>query len=369
MPCAAGLLGRSLLETHAQLQAERASFTEIPVIDIGGLQSSMLVDRLAVAEKVRDACIRAGFFYVSNHGVDQEVIDGLFAASRRFFALPLEEKSKVAVKEDQGFKGYENKKEAFNFGYEPSLDPDTPGDVPWILTPDLQAPNVWPDVLGDEWKKDVFAYYGQVLQLGRRLLKAFALVLDLPETYFDADFVRPGAIMTLLRYPASELDPNNPGIGAHRDYECTFSRSYAASYQACETYDNDIKGFTILLQEDTNGLQVQTPEGNWIEAPPKPGTFVVNIANFLERWTNDVLKSTTHRVYNLSRKERYSCPIFFGPNYNTKVGVISTCVSAERPARYGEVVAGEHVAAQLYKSVINTKSKIHDDSSTSELMT
>jgi len=210
--------------------------------------------------------------------------------------------------------------------------------VPWAISEELKAPNVWPELLGGEWKRDVWAYYGAMLQLGRRLLRAFALVLDLEETYFDEDFVRPGAIMTLLRYPASTMDPKNPGIGAHRDYEC----------------------FTILLQDETPGLQIQTPEGNWIDAPPKPGTFVVNIANFMERWTNDVLKSTTHRVYNVSGKERFSCPIFFGPNYSSKVGVLPTCISASRPARYGEVVAGEHVAGELYKSVMNV-SKVKDE--------
>jgi hypothetical protein len=111
-------------------------------------------------------------------------------------------------------------KEAFNFGYEPEADLETSLSIPWKLYDGLKGKNVWPKSFKPEWKKATFTYYGQVLSLGRRLMRTFALVLDLPETYFDHLLVRPGAIMRMLRYPSATLNPDHPGIGAHRDYEC-----------------------------------------------------------------------------------------------------------------------------------------------------
>ena len=73
---------------------------------------------------------------------------------------------------------------------------------------------------------------------------------------------------------------------------------------------------------------------------PIPGTLVINIGNFLSRWTNDIFKSTTHRVYNVSQQERYSFPLFVGPDYNTKIAPIDTCISKEYPAKYQPFVAG-----------------------------
>ncbi|KAH0828292.1 1-aminocyclopropane-1-carboxylate oxidase [Fonsecaea pedrosoi] len=331
------LLGETLLQTAKRLEA--ADFKEVPVIDLAGLSSEEITDRIAVAREVRDACIRVGFFYVKNHGVPQEVIDRAFEVSKKFFSLPAEDKMEVYVTKNESFKGYEDihygavdpqtkgdMKEAFNFGYEPAADPQTPLSEPWPLYEGLKGPNVWPRNFPEQWKQDLFAYYGEVLNLGRRMIRAFALVLDLPEDYFDDLLVRPGAIMRLLRYPASILDPDHPGIGAHRDYEC----------------------FTILCQDETNGLQVQTKKGEWIEVTPIPGTFVVNIGDFLSRWTNDVFRSTLHRVYNVSGRERYSFPLFIGPNYTTKIQAIHTCVNEDRPAKHEPFVAGEYISNRLY---------------------
>ncbi|OAP61804.1 hypothetical protein AYL99_04007 [Fonsecaea erecta] len=331
------LLGETLLQTAKRLEA--TDFTEVPVIDLAGLSSGEITDRIAVAREVRDACIRVGFFYIKNHGVPQTVIDRAFEVSKKFFALPAEDKMEVYVSKNESFKGYEDihygavdpqtkgdMKEAFNFGYEPAADFQTPLSEPWPLYEGLKGPNVWPRSFSEEWKRDLFAYYGEVLNLGRRMIRVFALVLDLPEDYFDGLLTRPGAIMRLLRYPASILDPDHPGIGAHRDYEC----------------------FTILCQDQTNGLQVQTKKGEWIEVTPIPGTFVVNIGDFLSRWTNDVFRSTLHRVYNVSGRERYSFPLFIGPNYTTKIQAIHTCVNEDRPAKHEPFVAGEYIANRLY---------------------
>jgi hypothetical protein len=112
------LLGETLLQTAKRLEA--ADFKEVPVIDLAGLSSGEISDRIAVAREVRDACIRVGFFYVKNHGVPQEVIDRAFEVSKKFFSLPAEDKMEVYVTKNESFKGYED----IHYG---AVDPQTKG--------------------------------------------------------------------------------------------------------------------------------------------------------------------------------------------------------------------------------------------------
>ena len=117
----------------------------------------------------------------------------------------------------------------------------------------------------------------------------------------------PGGIARLLYYPpAKNPRPFDPlateeeiGLGAHSDYEC----------------------FTLLLCSSSPGLEILSPSGRWTPAPPVPGSFIVNVADFLMRWTNGVYKSTVHRVVNRSKEERYSVPFFFSVNYDQIVEV------------------------------------------------
>lgn len=111
-------LGETLLQTAARL--ETADFEEVPVIDLSGLASTDINDRIAVAQEVRDACIRVGFFYVKGHGVPQQVIDRAFEVSQEFFALPDEEKLEIHVTKNESYKGYED----IHYG---AVDPGTKG--------------------------------------------------------------------------------------------------------------------------------------------------------------------------------------------------------------------------------------------------
>ena len=155
-------------------------------------------------------------------------------------------------------------------------------------------------------------YYGEVLNLSRHLFRLFALSLDLEETYFDKMMTHPGGIARLLYYPASAdpqpLDPSQKdkeiGLGAHSDYEC----------------------FTILLCSSAPGLEILSPDDTWVPAPAVEGSFIINVADFLMRWTNGVYKSTVHRVVNRTRDERYSVPFFFSINYDQMVEVSAACL-------------------------------------------
>jgi isopenicillin N synthase-like dioxygenase len=197
----------------------------------------------------------------------------------------------------------------------------------------MSGPNVWPEF--PSFKETVGEYYAEILKLARRLIRLFALVLDLPETFFDKFVSTPGAMGRLLHYPPQAAnDPEALGIGAHTDIEC----------------------FTILCQGTVPALQILNAKGEWIQAPPIPGSFVVNIGDMLARWTNDKFISTVHRVWNITGKERYSIPFFFGANYDAVISTLESCLT-DGQTKYEPVLAGDYVykrlaASRLEKQVI-----------------
>lgn len=168
--------------------------------------------------------------------------------------------------------------------YDPKYDPvpkdlsQIPAEVkPWIRGEDF----VWDDtadLLG--FKQSALTYWSSCLTLARKLVKIFALALELPENYFDSVTTYPGADGVFNFYPAMTAEQaansNDVGIGSHTDLQC----------------------FTLLWQDMIGGLQVLSKDGEWIKASPVPNTFVLNIGDYLMRLTNDRMKSTVHRVFN-----------------------------------------------------------------------
>ena len=186
------------------------------------------------------------------------------------------------------------------------------------------SPSVFP-----EFRPAVAAYYAELLRLARQMIKLFAEVLHLPPDYFDDLITTLGAMGRLIHYPPqSTSDPEALGIGAHTDIEC----------------------FTILCQGPVSALQILNSEGEWIQAPPIPGTFVVNIGDLLARWTNDRFMSTVHRVWNVTREERCSIPFFFGVNYDAVIKTLDSCLAHGENSRYEPVQAGEYVWKRLSAS-------------------
>ncbi|QKX54117.1 uncharacterized protein TRUGW13939_01200 [Talaromyces rugulosus] len=319
------------------------SFNEIPMIDLTQPQAR-------VVDSLRDACTRVGFFYISNHGIPQPVIDQVFSTAAEFFGLDDTAKQQAHFKNGTalcGYEGFQNvytdetKKpdlnEAFSWRYAPDMDrlsePNTKIEEtkPEERNPDKEedfltsGQNLWPKAK-PEMRHDISQYYDHVLDLARKLIRLFALVLELPETYFDDMMQRPGSMGKILHYPPQPAkDPDPPfGIGAHTDIEC----------------------FTILCQGgDIPALQVLNPNGEWILAPPIPGTFVVNIGDMLARWSNDTFRSTIHRVLNITGRERYSLPVFIGPSYQTIIQPLETCIA--NGAKYDPISAGLYVWKRL----------------------
>ncbi|KAJ7766500.1 hypothetical protein DFH07DRAFT_343776 [Mycena maculata] len=316
-----------------------SSFEEIPVIDFSDASSKNVTKRRALADRIRDACVNVGFFYVKNHPITEATIADTIRAAGDFFALPTPTKLALDIHKSANFKGYtallgENTDptgrgdlhEGFDLGWEQQGDGPMTGVNVWPLEADLPG-----------FRDRVLAYYRQAVEFGQSLFPLFALALDLPENFFDDKTTKPAAIMRLLHYPpqrpAVDDDGRIIGIGAHTDYEC----------------------FTILWQDAVGGLQVQNAEGKWIDAIPIPGTFVINLGDQFARWTNDVFKSTVHRVTNRSGRERYSMPLFFGTDYNVRLEPLPSCVSPEYPAKYEVVTAGEYVKRRLEETYAHSK--------------
>ncbi|KAL0064287.1 hypothetical protein AAF712_008731 [Marasmius tenuissimus] len=288
------------------------AFKDIPIIDLKDIVSPDANVRKALAEEVRQACMNVGFFYVKNHGVEEETVGKALSSSKEFFALPMDSKMEIENKKTPSFKGYSpllsgnndpngkgDLQEGFEFGWEAMKETDS-GKAQQDQGA-LSGANVWPSEL-PAFRVAALEYYHAVVNLGKLLFPIFALALDIDEGFFDDKTRNSAALMRIIHYPdqTGPTDEGIIGIGAHTDWEC----------------------FTILWQEPgIQALQVLNAQKEWIDAPPIPGTFVVNLGDQLARWTNDVFKSTVHRVINKSGKRRYSIPLFFGTDYDVRLEV------------------------------------------------
>jgi len=218
--------------------------------------------------------------------------------------------------------GKVDKKEAYDI----NLDYAGEGRRPML------GPTLWPALPG--FREAAGAYYTGMAGLARDLFGAFALALGLPEDHFHAFRRNPPSQLRVIHYPFDpQAGPDQQGIGAHTDYEC----------------------FTIL-HGTAPGLEVLNGEGQWIDAPPIEGAFVVNIGDLLEAWTNGEFVATSHRVRKVA-EERYSLPFFATCDYDTLVEPLPQFVSAARPAPYPSLVSGDHLFAQTAQTFAYLKAR------------
>lgn len=320
---------------RADLSAATPDFDRIPLIDIGGLFSQSLDDRMRVAREIDNACRNVGFFYVTNHGVDLAWVDAVYRVSDAFYSQPEALKLRYAVDKLGRHRGYvpigglaadAHDASAYDLqeGYEISLElPATDSD--YLAGNIMYGPNVWPESPAD-FRAVVYRYFEAICGLGHALFRGFALALDMPEDFFEDKIDKPMAQLRVLYYPPHNgaIDPRHIGVGAHTDYEC----------------------FTILAAS-APGLQVQNSRGEWIAAPPIANAFVINIGDIMARWTNDTFKSTVHRVINTTGAKRFSLPFFFGANFHAVISCLPTCQNAEKPAKYPPVTAGQWTVSNI----------------------
>lgn len=278
----------------------------VPLIDI-----SKIVSRSAgagdAADAIGRACRESGFFYVTGHGVNEELSLRLDRLCRQFFAQDLETKMAICMERGgRAWRGYfpvgdeltlgkPDQKEGLYFGAE--LDDEYPkvrAGVP------LHGRNLFPDIPG--FRETVLEYLDAMTRLGHTLMEGIALSLGLEASYFADRYTRdPLILFRVFHYPP--LPPEQVeqlwSVGEHTDYGL----------------------LTIVRQDETGGLQVKSG-GGWIDAPPIPGSFVCNIGDMLDRMTGGLYRSTPHRVRNRGEVGRLSFPFFFDPNFDAEVGPI-----------------------------------------------
>lgn len=322
---------------HLLTPPRAASATEMPVLDLGDWIAGGPIAPLA--EQFKAACTRTGFFYVTHHGVPQEVIDGAFGAARRYFALPVEERLRDKIDERfrRGFMpmgvtqhpGHKpDVKESYVLGMDlPQNDPDVVAGRP------LHGPNRWP--ADKPWLKEAaIAYFDHTVVLGKRLLRIFAAALELPEDYFEQYTRKPMVLTNLYHYPPQSSPTNlELGAAAHTDYGT----------------------LTLLAQDPIGGLELRTREGEWVAAPYIEETLIVNLGDLVKVWTNEQYVSNLHRVANRTGMERYSIPTFFNLDYDTPVACLPQFQSVDRPPRHAPIKSGDWLvnrfqAVQGYKT-------------------
>ncbi len=328
-----------VIEAGPGIRFRRNASDVIPVLDFSPMLSGRVEDRRRLADELRTACTEVGFFYIKNHGFPKAVIRRAHDAMQRFFALPLAEKMKIHYLATPNHRGYvapgdikaDHELRGGDMHEAVELAQDLPRDDPdYLKGIKFYGPNAWPAV-PEDFRWALGTYFDTQLEFGGRMLRAFALALDLPEDFFDSIYTKPMSRVRACYYPpqAPEWDVRKIGIGAHKDYEI----------------------FTTVWQSPHAGLQVLATTGDWIEVTPIEDTFVINIGNLMQRWTNDKFLSRPHRVVNLTGEHRYSIVQFFGVDYDAAMDAFPTCKSQDEPARYPVISCGrntEELVARTY---------------------
>ena len=300
----------------------------IPVIDVGPAFRGDPGGREAVAARIRRASEEVGFFYIAGHGVSAAVVEAAFAAAREFHAMPLDDKRALrlnennigylAVNESMQRASTVHKATRPNYNESFFISHDRDADHPDVVagTP-LRGRNQWPEGHA-AMRAAMVRYFTTLHGVGERLLPIMARALDLPEDYFTPMFAGEAHInLRFLHYPPQESDdPEQFGQGPHTD------NSF----------------LTMLAREDTPGLAVRLPSGEWLAPPVIPGTFLVNLGNVMKRWSNDRFLSTPHGVLNDSGRDRYSIAFFYSPRPDAVIECVPSCTGPDHPPRYASAV-------------------------------
>jgi len=319
---------------------ERGAFSEIPQLDVSPLYGTDAAATERTAADLRGHLMTTGFVYVVGHPISAEQIEAVREMSRKFFALPQEEKARLLINRD--FRGYlpfagstivtssveqvtkPNQSESLFFMHE------VPEDDPRALAGEpLQGPNQWPpEEILPGFRETVEDYIEAMTVLGRKMVGAISISLGLSADSLDSYFEDPTLFLRLLHYPPQPPEDGLFGSAPHTDY-----------------------GFiTLLAQDDVGGLEVRNKDGAWIPAPPIPGSFVMNVGDILARWSNDVFVSTPHRVINRSGRERYSQPFFFDPSMAETIDVLPPCIGPDGQKRYEPVVYRDYLMQRIDKN-------------------
>ena len=305
----------------------------IPVVDLAEFVNGTTNQKSSFVQELGKAYEDVGFVAVKNHGISADLIADLYKYVQQFFSLPSDRKKKFEIPELAGQRGYTS------FGREHAKGSDAPDlkeffQYGQIVTANHKLKSEYPDnVIVDEipgFNETLLKAYRAFEKSGTLLLQAIALYLDLDEHYFD-EFVEEGnSIVRAIHYPPITSEPKS-AIRAEQH--------------------EDINLITLLVGASADGLQILTKANEWVSVTSLPDQIVVNVGDMLQRFTNNKLKSTTHRVVNPPRElwhtSRFSIPFFLHPKSAMSLAALDNCVDELHPKVYADITAGEYLDERL----------------------
>ena len=313
----------------------------LPVLDLEDLDGGPEATQ-RFREALRIATHEVGFFHLRHH-IDPEVVEELFDMTRRFFALPEEDKRAIEMTRSPYFRGWTRLDGELTVGqvdHREQIDVGSEVAATGITDPAymrLDGPNQWPSAL-PELRTVVLAWMERLEALGHRLLSEWALSLGAPADHFTSTFDPASLMLKLVRYPG--VTDTTQGVGAH----------------------NDPGILTLLLIEPGKaGLQVRTDDG-WLDVPPADGCFVLNIGELMEVATDGYLRATSHRVTAPpAGTERLSIPFFFNPNIDAEVPSVELPPELAARARGVTQDAANVIGSRYGDNLLKARLRAHPD--------
>jgi hypothetical protein len=305
----------------------------IPVVDLDLYVNGTEAQKVQFSKQLGKAFEEVGFVAVKNHGIDQSLIDRVYATVQAFFKLPSDIKKNYEIPGLAGQRGYTS------FGKEHAKGSDAPDLKEFFqygqtIEKGEAAPEAYPDNVQvseiADFNQLFLDTYRAFEKSGGALLAAIAEYLDLGKDYFNKHIHLGNSILRAIHYPPITSEPKS-SIRAEQH--------------------EDINLITLLVGASAEGLEILSKQNEWLPIQADNGEIVVNVGDMLQRLTNDRLKSTTHRVVNPPREKwgtsRYSIPFFLHPKSNMSLACLSSCISVEHPKHYEDYTAGQYLDERL----------------------
>jgi isopenicillin N synthase-like dioxygenase len=287
----------------------------IPSVDLADFLSGDETKKKTFVRELGKAYEEVGFVGVKNHGLTDDLIEDLYKYVQQFFSLPLSYKKNYEIPGMAGQRGYTSfgkehakgskvpdLKEFFQYGQEPRDN----------FKEEYYEPNVMVEEV-PHFNETFMEAYRAFEKSGTALLQAIALYLGLDENYFD------------------QYVFNGNSIRAEQH--------------------EDINLITLLIGASADGLEILTKKNEWVPVTSLPDQIVINVGDMLQRFTNNKLRSTTHRVVNPSREvwstSRFSIPFFLHPRSSMSLKSLDSCIDEKHPALYDVATAGEYLNERL----------------------
>lgn len=305
----------------------------VQVIDLQDYLSEDPSKKAAFVQALGKAYETTGFVAVKGHGIPDETITKFYRLVEDFFALPTEIKVKYEIPELAGQRGYTS------FAREKAKQSEVPDlkefwQIGQYVEDEVMPAEDYPDNMDiselegfNEVGKDLYKSFERA---GAHLLRAISNYLDIDENYFTPKIKNGNSILRAIHYPPILNEPK--------------------SALRAEQHE-DINLITLLVGASADGLQLLTREGEWVDVKAGPGQIIVNVGDMLQRLTNNVLRSTTHRVVNppkeLWHTHRYSLPFFLHLRSDISLDCLENCITEDNPIAFEPITAGEYLDERL----------------------